>query len=160
MDPMVCGLRDQTWLCVYCWCETPEGVVSPCWVITRAQSEWMPHGETTHEGVWHQQYTHNHVWSRLEHDAIIFSTATNILLIKSNLKFESRATAVYVAMSPRYLGGKYPSCLHPWSRKCTCLFLREAEHVKSIWNPWWTGICNVKWFHDKHLQKIQGPIPL
>ena len=38
-------LRDQTWLCVYCWCQTPEGVVSP-------------RGETTPEGVWHQQYTH------------------------------------------------------------------------------------------------------
>ena len=45
-------LRDQTWLCVYCWCQTPEGVVSP-------------RGETTPSGVWHQQYTHNHVWSRL-----------------------------------------------------------------------------------------------
>ena len=42
-----------------------------------------------------------------------FSTATNILLIKCNLKFESRATAVFVAMSPRYLGGKYRSRLHP-----------------------------------------------
>ena len=51
-----------------------------------------------------------------------FSTATNILLIKSNLKFESRATAVSVAMSPRYLGGKYRSRLHPRSRKCVCLF--------------------------------------
>ena len=52
-----------------------------------------------------------------------FSTATNILLIKSNLKFESRATAVSVAMSPRYLGDKYRSRLHPRSRKCACQFL-------------------------------------
>ena len=22
-------LRDQTWLCVYCWCQTPDDVVSP-----------------------------------------------------------------------------------------------------------------------------------
>ena len=29
-------LRDQTWLCVYCWCQTPEGVVSPRRAITRA----------------------------------------------------------------------------------------------------------------------------
>ena len=37
--------------------------------------------------------------------------------MKSNLKFESRATAVAVAMSPRYRGGKYRSRLHPWLRK-------------------------------------------
>ena len=47
-----------------------------------------------------------------------FSTATNILLIKSNFKFESRATTVSVAISPRHLGGKYRSRLHPRSRKC------------------------------------------
>ena len=93
--------------------------------------EWSPHGETTPEGAWHQQYTHNHVWFRLEHDATIVSTATNILLIKSNLKFESRTTAVSVAMSPLYLGGKYRSRLHPRLRKCVCQFLQETEHVKS-----------------------------
>ena len=49
-----------------------------------------------------------------------FCSATNILLMKGNLKFESRATAVYVAMSPRYRGGKYRSRLHPRSRKCAC----------------------------------------
>ena len=46
------------------------------------------------------------------------STATNILLIEGNLKCKSRATTVSVAMSPRYLGGKYRSRLHPRSRKC------------------------------------------
>ena len=30
---------------------TPECVVSQCRAITRAQPEWLPHGETTHEGV-------------------------------------------------------------------------------------------------------------
>ena len=40
--------------------------------------------------------------------------------MKSNLKFESRATAVSVAMSPRYRGGKYRSSLQPRSRKCAC----------------------------------------
>ena len=34
-------------------------------------------------------------------------------------------------MSPRYLGGKYCSRLHPRSRKCACHFLRETERVKS-----------------------------
>ena len=42
--------RDQTWLCVYCWCQTPSAVLSP-------------RGETTPSGVWYQQYTHNHFWS-------------------------------------------------------------------------------------------------
>ena len=60
-----------------------------------------------------------------------FSTATNIQLIKSNLKFEPEATTAYVAMSPRYLGCKYHSRLHPRSRKCACQFLREIERVKS-----------------------------
>ena len=59
-----------------------------------------------------------------------FSTATNILLIKNNLNFESRATAVFVAMSPRYLGGKYRSRLHPRSQKCVCLFCGRL----SVWN--------------------------
>ena len=45
-----CYNRDQTWLCVYCCCQTPLGVVSP-------------RGETTPSGVWHQQFTHNLVWS-------------------------------------------------------------------------------------------------
>ena len=49
-----------------------------------------------------------------------------------NLKFESRATAVSLAMSPRYLGGKYRSRLsYPRSQKCPCQFLRETERVKS-----------------------------
>ena len=62
------GLMDQTWLCVYCWCQTPSGVVTPRRAITRAQPIiiWCHH----------------------------FSTATNILLIKSNLKFESSATSL------------------------------------------------------------------
>ena len=54
------------------------------------------------------------------------STATNFLLMKSNLKFESRATAVSVAMSPRYRGGNYRSRLHPRSRKWACHILRET----------------------------------
>ena len=86
--------------------------------ITRAQPEWSPCSETTPEGVWHQQYTHNPDYNMM---SPFFSTATNILLIKSNLKFESRATVVSVAMSPRYLGGKYRSRLHPRSRKMRVL---------------------------------------
>ena len=47
-------LRDQTWLCVYCWCQTPEGVVRPCRAITRAQPEWSLRGETTPESPSHR----------------------------------------------------------------------------------------------------------
>ena len=51
------------------------------------------------------------------------SISTNILLIKNKLKFESRAIAVGVAMSPRVLGGKYRCRPQPRSRKCTRQFL-------------------------------------
>ena len=47
---------------------------------------------------------------------------TNILLIKSKLKLESRAIAVDVAMSPRNLGGKYRCRPHPRPRTCTRQF--------------------------------------
>ena len=50
------------------------------------------------------------------------SLSTNILLIKSKLKLESRAIVVGVAMSPRYLGGKYRCRPHPRWRKCTRQF--------------------------------------
>ena len=60
----VVGLRDQAGLCVYCWCQTLEGVVSPHRAITREQPDYnmMPQ---------------------------FFSTATNILLTK---RFGARAT--------------------------------------------------------------------
>ena len=76
-------------------------------------------------------HTHNHVWFRLQQDVTMFSTATNILSIKSNSKFESRATTVCIAMSPRYLGGKYRSRFHPRSRKCARQLLQGTERVKS-----------------------------
>ena len=63
----------------------------------------------------------------------ICSLATNNLLHKSNLKFQSRASAACVAISPNYLGGKYRNRLHPRSRKCAChFFVRQ-----SVWN--WTA---------------------
>ena len=51
--------------------------------------------------------------------------------MKSNLKFESRATTVSVAMSPRYRGGKYRSRLHPQSWKCACRFFCRRL---GVWN--------------------------
>ena len=58
-----CYNRDQTWLCVYCWCQTPSGVVSPRGDHSGCTLVIARRGETTPEGVWHQQYTHNNVWS-------------------------------------------------------------------------------------------------
>ena len=58
-----CYNRDQTWLCVYCWCQTPEGVVSPWGDHSGCALVIARRGETTPLRVWHQQYTHNHVWS-------------------------------------------------------------------------------------------------
>ena len=109
---------------------TPECVVSPRRAITRAQPDWLPCGETTHEGV-DVNNTHTYPW------LIPIMTwcwpfpfaSTNILLIKSKLKLESRAITVGVAMSPRNLGGKYRCRPHPRSWKFTRQFLWEAEHV-------------------------------
>ena len=70
--------------------------------------------------------------------------STNILLIKSKLKLESRAIAVGVAMSPRNLGGKYRCRPHPRSRKFTCQFFLWNQgvlielHQSGViaWRPW------------------------
>ena len=79
--------------------------------------------------------------------------------MKSNLKFESRATAVSVAMSPRYRGGKYRSRLHPRSRKCACQFfvgdwaceieLRQTGVVCYPWRQrsWSCGVFK-SWISD------------
>ena len=52
------------------------------------------------------------------------SLSTNILLIKSKLKLESRAIVVGVAMSPRNLGGKYRCRPSPGGESaCASFFL-------------------------------------
>ena len=85
-----------------------------------------PHDRSTarqHPGEFDTNNTHTIVFDPNYSMLPPFSpTATHILLIKSNLKFESRATAVSIAMSSHYLGGKYRSRLHPRSRKCECQF--------------------------------------
>ena len=117
-DSFIACLRDQTWLCVYCWCPTPEGVVSP----VRRQHPREFDTNNTHTIMFDPDYNMMPPF---------FSSATNILLIKSNLKFELRATAVSVAMTPRYPGvKKYRGRLHPRSQKCACQVLRETERVK------------------------------
>ena len=65
------------------------------------------------------------------------SLSTNILLIKSKLKLESRAIVVGVAMSPRNLGGKYRCRPHPRWRKCTRqFFFPEPERVNRTASEW------------------------
>ena len=107
-------LRDQTWLCVY-W----------------AAPSWSPGAVRQHPREFDTNNTHIIMFGP-DYNMMtrFFSTDTNILLIKNNLNFESRATAVFVAMSPRYHGGKYRSRLHPRSRKCACLFCGRL----SVWN--------------------------
>ena len=60
-----------------------------------------------------------------------FHLSTNILLIKSKLKLESRAIVVGVAMSPRDVGGKYRCRLHPRWRKCTRQFFPGTRVCQS-----------------------------
>ena len=62
------------------------------------------------------------------------SLSSNILLIKSKLNLESRAFAVRVAMSPRYLGSKYPRRPHPSLRKCKHLFLFFFSGRRVCWS--------------------------
>ena len=89
--------------------------------------------------------------------ATIFSTATNILSIKSNLKFESRTTAVFVAMSPRYLGGKYRSRLHPPRRTSFCGRLSvwnrtvpDRRHLLPVATTKWPCGVFKSWISDAH----------
>ena len=124
-------LRDQTWLCVYCWCETPEGVVSPRRSIPIIT--WCHH----------------------------FSTAINILLIKGNSKFEPRATTVSVAMSPRYLGVKYRSRLHPTVAKtpvsvfekdwaCEIELRQTGVNCFAWWQRSWSCGVFKSWISNAH----------
>ena len=98
---------------------TPECVVSPRRAITRAQPTGRQHTRelmsTTHTYPWLIPII---TWCR----PFPF-VPTNILLIKSKLKLESRAITVGVAMSPRNLGGKCRCHPHPRPRTCTRQFL-------------------------------------
>ena len=64
-----------------------------------------------------------------------FSTVTNILHIKSNLKSESRATAISVAMSPRYLGGKGRCRLHLGRENARTSFFGRLSVWKNCARP-------------------------
>ena len=94
---------------------TPEWVVSPRRAITWAQ----PSARQPMIITWCWQFP---------------SLSTNILLIKSKLKHESRAIVVGVAMSPCNLGCKYRCRPHSRWRKCTrqFFFFRETEHVNTM----------------------------
>ena len=71
-----CYNRDQTWLCLYCWCQTPSGVVSPRGDYSGCALVIGRRGETTPSGVWHQEYTHNHVWSLNQQPWIYYMNLT------------------------------------------------------------------------------------
>ena len=49
--------------CVLLSDDNTSGVVSPRGVHSGCALVIARHGKTTPSGVWHQQYTHNHVWS-------------------------------------------------------------------------------------------------
>ena len=93
--------------------------------------KWSPGTGRQHPWEFDTNITHTIMFDPDHNMMPPFSTANNILFIKSNSKFESKAIPVYVAMSPRYLGGKYRCRLHPRSRKCACQFLWQIERVKS-----------------------------
>ena len=93
--------------------------------------------------------------------ATIFSTATNILSIKSNLKFESWTTAVFVAMSPRYLGGKYHSRLSVpvFAGDWTCeIELRQTGVICFPWRQRSDRVVYLKVEFQMHtvLYKVNG----
>ena len=119
-------LRDQTWLYVYCWCQTPEGVVSPRRAITRAQPEWSPHGETT--PTIHTQSCLIQMITWCHH---FFPQQPIFCSLKSNLKFELRETAVYVAMSPCVIlvAGIAVASI-PGRKNVSESFLQETVRVK------------------------------
>ena len=101
---------------------TPEWVVSPRRAITRAQPtrELM---STTHTYPWLIPII-TWCWQ-------FPCLSTNILLIKSKSKLESRVIVVGVAMSPRNLGGKYRCRPHPRWRKCTHQFFPGTRACQS-----------------------------
>ena len=85
---------------------------------------------------------HSDVWFRLQHDATILTTFS-------------------VAMSPRYLGGKYHTRLHPRSWKCACQFFVgdwacevELHQTGVICFPWrqrsWSCDVFQSWISDAH----------
>ena len=64
------------------------------------------------------------------------SLSTNILLIKSKLKLESRAIVVGVAMSLRNLSGKYRCRPTPGGESARASFFREPERVNRTASEW------------------------
>ena len=88
------GLRDESWIGVCCWHQLPSVLSRPA--VRQHTRELM---STTHTYPWLIPII-TWCWP-------FPFVSTNILLIKSKLKLESRAIAVGVAMPPRYPGGKY-----------------------------------------------------
>ena len=105
-----------------CWHQLPSGLSRPAGRSRgRSPSDRPATRQPTRELM---STTHTYPWLIL----IITwcwqfpSLSTNILLITSKLKLESRAIIVGVAMSPRNIGGKYRCRPHSRWRKCTRQF--------------------------------------
>ena len=111
---------------------------------TVSQPDWTARDETTN--------THPWLISMMAWLQKYWSLTTNILLIKSELKLESRASAVHVAMSPRNLGGKYRCRPNIGSLKYACHFWHETERVHrtaprlslSVWRQLCRSVVCVK----------------
>ena len=101
MAHQVIGLRDQTWLCVYCWCQTPEGVVPPHRAITRA---------------WCHHFFHSNQYSAHEKQFKVW--------IESNRSLRCHVTT----LSWRQVSQSPPT---PVTKMRGLVFLRETGRVKS-----------------------------
>ena len=96
-------------------------------VLLTSTPEWVvaPRGDTTHEISWCNIILII-TWCRQ-----FPSLSTNILLIKSKLKLESRAIVVGVPTSPCNLDGKYHCRPHPRWRKCMRQFFAGSRACQS-----------------------------
>ena len=122
-------LRDQSWIGVCCWHQLPSGLSNHAgWSRGRSPSDRPAARQPTRELM---STTHTYPWliPIITWCQQFPSLSTNILLLKSKLKLESRAIVVGVAMSPRNLGGKYSCRPHPRWRKCTRQFFCGKQSV-------------------------------
>ena len=119
-----------------------------------------------HEGVMSTTYTYSWLIPIITWCQQFPWLFTNIVLIKSKLKLESRVIIVAVAMSPCNLGGKYCCHPHPRWRKCKCQFFvggivcqLNCIRVASIAWPQccrWCGVFKAEFLWHTLLYKENG----